>query len=221
LFFLFCSCARLLSRSVSSSNAMLLLLLLASFAAVRAVPNVPRYVRSIPFVFVLHLFLLAHRDCTHTFLLACTPLRYYCQIVAMLLCFALSAIVLREINDVRAAAARSRRARRGAHRSGEALGARDGAAGGDRAPAAGRGRGVERGARARSSCARCDRSALRSDASLRSRPLRSGSNQSARRATATLASYAERATAVQGSSSSTAIRRDGTRRRTRSRRTAW
>ena len=45
----------------------------------------------------------------------------------------------REINDVRAAAARSRRARRGAHRSGEALGARDGAAGGDRAPAAGRG----------------------------------------------------------------------------------
>ena len=112
---------------------MLLLLLLAAFAAVRAVPNVPRYVRSISFMFVLHLFLLAHPDCTHTFLLACTPL------VAMLLCFALSAIVLREINDVRAAAARSRRARRGAHRSGEALGARDGAAGGDRAPAAGRG----------------------------------------------------------------------------------
>ena len=62
-----------------------------------------------------------------------------------------------------------------------------------------------------SSCARCERSALRSDASRRSRPLRSDSNQSARRATATLASYAERATAVQGSSSSAAIRRDGTR----------
>ena len=69
---------------------MLLLLLLAAFAAVRAVPNVPRYVRSISFMFVLHLFLLAHPDCTHTFLLAWHVSRY-ATIAKLTRCYCASA----------------------------------------------------------------------------------------------------------------------------------
>ena len=185
---------------------MLLLLLLAAFAAVRAVPNVPRYVRSISFMFVLHLFLLAHPDCTHTFLLVsryasiAKLTRCYCASAKWQSCRARSTTFAPLQLDLDArVAAHTAVEKRWVHAMAQLA-------------------QIERlqqvaasKASTSSSCARCERSALRSDASRRSRPLRSDSNQSARRATATLASYAERATAVQGSSSSAAIRRDGTR----------